>query len=60
MSYHVVRIVEKALRFEGLDPTSSKIAVLGVAYKEGIDDTRESPAKIIVHELVKKAERCSP
>jgi len=52
MPRHTVEIVERALRDSGLSVEGAKIAVLGVAYKGGVDDTRESPAKYIVRELL--------
>ncbi len=57
MPRHMVGIVEKALRDAGLSIEGAKVAVLGVAYKGGIDDTRESPAKYIVKELFEKGAR---
>ncbi|MEB3773575.1 MAG: nucleotide sugar dehydrogenase [Desulfurococcales archaeon] len=52
MPHHTVEIVEKVARMEGINLGSSRIAVLGVAYKGGVDDTRESPARVVVSELV--------
>ncbi|MEM3688181.1 nucleotide sugar dehydrogenase [Saccharolobus sp.] len=54
MPYHMVEIVEKAAGLEGLDLSLSKVAILGAAYKGGVDDTRESPARVVVVELAKK------
>ena len=54
MPRHTVEIIEKALGDAGLGVKDSRIAVLGVAYKGGVDDTRESPAKYIVRELLGK------
>jgi nucleotide sugar dehydrogenase len=57
MPRHTVEIVERALRDAGLSARNAKIAVLGAAYKGGVDDTRESPAKYIVRELLEKGAR---
>ncbi|MEM4655257.1 MAG: nucleotide sugar dehydrogenase [Thermosphaera sp.] len=54
MPYHMVEIVERAAGLEGLDPSLSKVAILGAAYKGGVDDTRESPARVVVVELAKR------
>jgi len=57
MPRHTVEIVERALRDAGLSVRGAKIAVLGAAYKGGVDDTRESPAKHVVKELLEKGAR---
>ena len=57
MPRHTVEIVEKALGEAGLGVRGAKIAVLGAAYKGGVDDTRESPAKYVVRELLEKGAR---
>jgi len=57
MPRHTVEIVERALGDVGLGVRDAKIAVLGAAYKGGVDDTRESPAKYIVRELLEKDAR---
>ena len=54
MPRHTVEITEKALGDIGVSIKDAKIAVLGVAYKGGVDDTRESPAKYVVRELLEK------
>jgi UDP-N-acetyl-D-mannosaminuronate dehydrogenase len=53
MPQYTVSLIEKVLQ-ENNVPRKSKIAVLGVAYKGNIGDTRESPAIFIVKELLKK------
>jgi len=55
MKIHAVNLVEKGLLQKGKKILNSKIAILGLAYKKDIDDTRESPAKKIVEEIVNKA-----
>ena len=44
----VVRLAESLWREKGLDPRSSKAAVLGAAFRGDIDDTRLSPTHDIV------------
>jgi UDP-N-acetyl-D-glucosamine dehydrogenase len=44
MPYHCVAKVERALNDAGLAVKGSQIAVLGVSYKPGVGDIRESPA----------------
>ncbi|WP_448577437.1 nucleotide sugar dehydrogenase [Thermosphaera sp.] len=57
MPRHTVKIIERALGDAGLIVRGAKIAVLGAAYKGGVDDTRESPAKHVVKELLEKGAR---
>jgi UDP-N-acetyl-D-glucosamine dehydrogenase len=44
MPYHCVAKVQRTLNNAGLPIKGARIAVLGVAYKPGVGDTRESPA----------------
>jgi len=44
MPYHCVAKVERLLNGAGKPVNGSKIAVLGVSYKPGVGDVRESPA----------------
>lgn len=53
MPLHVVDLAKKALKRHGKDLTKSKIAVLGVAYKANVSDTRLSPAIEIIKQLQK-------
>jgi UDP-N-acetyl-D-glucosamine dehydrogenase len=48
MPYHCVAKVERLLNDAAKAVRGSKIAVLGVSYKPGVGDTRESPALKIV------------
>jgi UDP-N-acetyl-D-glucosamine dehydrogenase len=49
--YFCVEQAERALNDEGKAVRGSKIAVLGVAYKPGVGDIRESPALKIIDRL---------
>jgi UDP-N-acetyl-D-glucosamine dehydrogenase len=44
MPYHCVQRIERALNDAGKAVKGSKIALLGVSYKPGVGDVRESPA----------------
>jgi UDP-N-acetyl-D-mannosaminuronate dehydrogenase len=48
MPYHCVSKVERLLNEAAKPVKGSKIAVLGVSYKPGVADTRESPALTIL------------
>jgi UDP-N-acetyl-D-glucosamine dehydrogenase len=48
MPYHCVAKVEHALNEAGLPVKGSRIALLGVSYKPGVGDIRESPALKII------------
>jgi UDP-N-acetyl-D-glucosamine dehydrogenase len=52
MPYHCVQRIEGALNEHAKPINGSRIAVLGVSYKAGIGDVRESPALRIIEELV--------
>jgi len=52
MSKHAVELVVEGLTKAGKDVSNSKVAVLGTAYKGEVDETRNSPAERIVHELM--------
>jgi UDP-N-acetyl-D-glucosamine dehydrogenase len=54
MPYHVVFLVGDALKNKGLSLRGAKVTVLGVTYKENVSDTRQSPAEIIIRELMKE------
>ncbi|MBV1768267.1 MAG: nucleotide sugar dehydrogenase, partial [Methanobacterium sp.] len=54
MPYHVVKSVEEEITKMGKSFSGSKIAVLGVAYKGNVADTRESPSLTIINDLVNK------
>ena len=52
MSKHTVELVVEALKKVGRDVSGSKVAVLGVAYKGEVNETRNSPSERIVCELM--------
>jgi UDP-N-acetyl-D-glucosamine dehydrogenase len=54
MPYHCVERIELALNEVAKPVKDSKIAILGVAYKGGIGDIRESPALRIIDVLAKR------
>jgi UDP-N-acetyl-D-glucosamine dehydrogenase len=51
MPYHCVELIERALNDVSKPVRGSHIAVLGVSYKGGVGDTRESPALRIMRVL---------
>jgi UDP-N-acetyl-D-glucosamine dehydrogenase len=51
MPYHCVERIERALNQVTKPVKGSRIAILGVSYKGGVGDTRESPALRIMEEL---------
>jgi UDP-N-acetyl-D-glucosamine dehydrogenase len=48
MPYHCVAKAQRALNDRGLAVKGARIAVIGVAYKPGVGDVRESPALKII------------
>ena len=54
MPYYVVSKAVDALNEKGKSVKGSRILILGVAYKRGIDDVRESPALAIMKLLQEK------
>jgi len=57
MPMHTADLVEEALNQAGEDIKNAKIAVLGVAFLENSDDTRNTPAKDLFEILQKKGAR---
>jgi UDP-N-acetyl-D-glucosamine dehydrogenase len=51
MPYHCVERIERALNDDAKAVRGSKIAILGVSYKAGVGDIRESPALKIIEQL---------
>lgn len=54
MPHHVVKLVENEITKLGKSFFGSKIAVLGVAYKGNVADTRESPSITVINNLINK------
>lgn len=54
MPYHCVERIELALNDVAKPVKGSRIALLGVSYKGGIGDMRESPALRIIRELTER------
>ncbi len=57
MPGHVVDLVVSHLKELGLDVEGCVVGVLGVTFRGGTDDTRNSPAEKIIRELVKRKAR---
>jgi UDP-N-acetyl-D-glucosamine dehydrogenase len=54
MPAHVLELVAEALNARRRSINGARILVLGVAYKRGVGDTRESPALDIIERLLEK------
>jgi UDP-N-acetyl-D-mannosaminuronic acid dehydrogenase len=54
MPVHVVELVEDALKEHGKKLKGAKVVVLGVAFLENSDDTRNTPSARIYEELKKR------
>ena len=54
MPYHCVERIERALNDAGKPVKGSRIAILGVSYKAGVGDVRESPALRIMEVLAER------
>jgi len=57
MPMHVLHLLIDALNEREQSVKGSKIVVLGIAYKGGIGDYRESPSKVLIDELKKRGAR---
>ena len=51
MPYHGLDLVKKSLEAKGIPLTKATVAILGVAYLENSDDTRNTPARALIHAL---------
>jgi UDP-N-acetyl-D-mannosaminuronic acid dehydrogenase len=54
MPLHILRLAEKALSNHDVSLADARLAVLGYAYLEESDDTRNSPTAILVEQLEKQ------
>lgn len=54
MPFHTVDLIEVALNDVGKPLKGSTIAVMGVAYKENVDDVRQAPSRVVIPELLKR------
>jgi UDP-N-acetyl-D-glucosamine dehydrogenase len=52
MPVHTVNLLKKGLKQVNRNIKDSTITILGVAYKKDVNDTRESPARVVVEEIV--------
>ena len=59
MPHHVVELVTDALNARGLALNGASVLALGVAYKRGVGDMRESPAVEILSSLLRKGAEVS-
>jgi len=53
MPKHIVKLILEALKKTGKNIRNSRIAIFGTAYKGNVDDSKLSPSKPIIHELIK-------
>lgn len=54
MPRRVVDLIASGLSFHGKSLSDSKIGIWGVAYKANVSDTRFSPAKMVISELIRQ------
>lgn len=54
MPHHVTKLVEEELSKMEKSISGSKLAILGVAYKGNVADTRESPSIKVINDLINK------
>jgi UDP-N-acetyl-D-mannosaminuronic acid dehydrogenase len=52
MPFHIVDLLEAALKSQGKNISGSRILILGYAYLEDSDDARNSPSEALVKKLV--------
>ncbi|MBB4661664.1 nucleotide sugar dehydrogenase [Conexibacter arvalis] len=57
MPYHCLERVERILNDDGRAVNGARIAILGVSYKPGIGDVRESPALKLIDLLLRRGAR---
>ena len=59
MPAYVTARVGEALKRSGKPLRGARVVVLGLAYKAGVDDVRESPALAVIHHLIDAGADCS-
>jgi UDP-N-acetyl-D-glucosamine dehydrogenase len=59
MPEHVVRRITDVLNGQGRALRGSRLVILGLAYKAGVDDLRESPALGVLQRLVAAGADCA-
>ena len=59
MPEYVMQRLAHALNDSSKPIRGSKVAVLGVAYKPDVDDSRESPSYVLLGELIKQGAEVS-
>jgi UDP-N-acetyl-D-glucosamine dehydrogenase len=59
MPAYVASRVGEALNRSGKPLRGARVLVLGLAYKAGVDDVRESPALQVIHHLIDAGADCS-
>lgn len=57
MPYHVVKMLSDSLNRLGKSVNGSNVLVLGVAFKFGVDDARNSPAERVIEMLLNRGAR---
>jgi len=57
MPEHVKNLVVYSMSLAGKPLRNSKISILGVTYKENVNDTRHSPAKTLIQKLLRYGAR---
>ncbi len=59
MPEHVVGRINDVLNGQGQAVRGSRLVILGLAYKPGVDDLRESPALNVLHRLIAAGADCA-
>ncbi|MCI0476493.1 MAG: nucleotide sugar dehydrogenase [Anaerolineales bacterium] len=57
MPYHLVALANDALNRSGKSLRNARVLVLGVAFKSGVDDARNSPAERVIELLLQSGAR---
>jgi len=57
MKFHTLNLLRRGLREAGKEPRGVTLAVLGLAFKKNVADTRESPAIQIIEECMQEGMR---